>query len=129
VALPEVEGGEVARLPEVVADEAGDEAAVRRSVCWGERREWGVRIVEGDEIAMGLRRQAGGLARRWGRAPLTQHSALGRAEGDLPPARNGGHRRSIPDAGPERRREAQRSEQEPQAAQRRGVDRVRGGCT
>ena len=130
MALPEVEGGEGARLPKVVADEAGEKAAVRGGVRRGERRQRGVRIVQGDEIAVGLRRQAGGLVRgggRGGRAPGTQHPTLSRAESDLTPAREGGDRRSIPDAGPERRREAQRSEQEPQAAQRHGVDRVRDG--
>ena len=131
MALPEVEGGEGARLPKVVADEAGEKAAVRGGVRRGERRQRGVRIVQGDEIAVGLRRQAGGLVRgggRGGRAPGTQHPTLSRAESDLTPAREGGDRRSVPDAGPERRREAQRSEQEPQAAQRHGVDRVRDGC-
>ena len=127
MALPEVEGGEGARLPKMVADEAGEKAAVRGGVRRGERRQRGVRIVQGDEIAVGLRRQAGGLVGRGGRAPGTQHPTLSRAESDLPPAREGGDRRSIPDAGPERRREAQRSEQEPQAAQRHGVDRVRDG--
>ena len=130
MALPEVEGGEGARLPKVVADEAGEKAAVRGGVRRGERRQRGVRIVQGDEIAVGLRRQAGGLVRgggRGGRAPGTQHPTLSRAESDLPTAGEGGDRRSVPDAGPERRREAEGSEQEPQAAQRRGVDRVGGG--
>ena len=128
MALPEVEGGEGARLPKVVADEAGEKAAVRGGVRRSERRQRGVQIVQGDEIAVGLRRQAGDLVGSGGRAPGTQHPTLGRAEGDLTPARDGGDRRSIPDAGPERRREAQRSEQEPQTAQRHGVDRVRDGC-
>ena len=113
MALPEVEGGEGARLPEVVADEAGEEAAVRGGVRRGERRQLGGRIVEGDEIAVRLRRQAGDLARKGGLTPGTQHPAFGRAEGDLPSTGEGGDRRSVPDAGPQRRREAQRSQQEP----------------
>ena len=113
MALPEVEGGEGARLPKVVADEAGEEAAVRGGVRRGERRQLGGRIVEGDEIAVRLRRQAGDLARKGGLTPDTQHPALGRAEGDLPTAGAGGDRRSVADAGSERRREAQRSQQEP----------------
>ena len=111
MALPEVEGGEGARLPEVVADEAGEEAAVRGGVRRGERRQIGGRIVEGDEIAVRLRRQASDLARKGGLTPGTQHPTLSRAESDLPTAGEGGDRRSVPDAGPERRREAQGSKQ------------------
>jgi len=55
----------------VVADEAGEKAAVRSGVRRGERRQRGVRIVQGDEIAVGLRRQAGGLVGGGGRAPST----------------------------------------------------------
>src|SRR5207237_10609248 len=52
VTLPEVQGGKGASLAQVVADEAGDEAAVSGRVRAVEQRQIRARVVQGEEITV-----------------------------------------------------------------------------
>ena len=122
VMFPEVERRERTGLGQVVSDEPSDEPAVRRGMQGIEQRQRRPYIVQGDEIAERLRRQAArSLGRRAARAEGT---SIRHAEGDRGVALRR-DRGPVPGAARERRREAQHRHEVPQRPYGRGVHALR----
>src|SRR6266702_3674708 len=115
--LPDVYGARLRftaiapRLVEMVPDEAGDEPPMGRGMRGIERGQWRLFIIQGDEIAIGLRRQLGRCLRGRRRAFRAEHATFGNAECDGP--RNGG---AVSDTGVQLRREAEDPDEQPQPA-------------